>query len=112
MAVRLSALCSGRPLHPTKIPGIYFSYRLSRPQGNSAAGRIISIEKSNYFIGSRTHDFPASGIVPQPTMLPHVPKEQYGDILFYITIYLEFNFVVGCFEWLWLNTVSYLHIRK
>jgi hypothetical protein len=28
------------------------------PQGHSAAGRIRSIEKSNYLIGNRTHDLP------------------------------------------------------
>jgi hypothetical protein len=30
---------------PRKIPGIHFSYRQSRPQGHSAAGRIRQIEK-------------------------------------------------------------------
>jgi hypothetical protein len=51
MAVRLSALRAGRPLTPRKIPGTHFCYRLSRPQGHSAAGRIRSIEKSNDLIG-------------------------------------------------------------
>jgi hypothetical protein len=32
-------------LFPRKIPGTHFCYRLSRPQGHSAAGRIKSIEK-------------------------------------------------------------------
>jgi hypothetical protein len=34
-----------------KIPGTHFCYRLSRPQGNCAAGRIRSIVKSNELIG-------------------------------------------------------------
>jgi hypothetical protein len=50
---------------PRKIPGSHFCYRLSRPQGHSAAGRIRSIEKSNNTIGNRTHDLPACSIVPQ-----------------------------------------------
>jgi hypothetical protein len=73
MAVRLSDLRAGRRLSPTKIPGTYFSYRLSRPQGHSAAGRIRLIEKSNYLIGNRTRDLPACSIVPQPTTLPRAP---------------------------------------
>jgi len=31
------------PLPPGNIPGTHFCYRLSRPQGHSAAGRIMSI---------------------------------------------------------------------
>jgi hypothetical protein len=41
-------------LYSRKIPGTHFSYRLSRPQGHSAAGRIRSIEKSGDLIGNRT----------------------------------------------------------
>jgi hypothetical protein len=39
------------PFTSRKIPG---TQRLSRPQGDSAAGRIRSIEKSNDLIGNRT----------------------------------------------------------
>jgi hypothetical protein len=35
-----------QPFTPRKIPGTNFYYRLSRPQGHSAAGRIRSIEKN------------------------------------------------------------------
>jgi hypothetical protein len=57
MAVRLSALRADRPpFTPRKIPGTHFCYRLSRPQGHSAAGGIRSIEKSNNLIGNRTRD--------------------------------------------------------
>jgi hypothetical protein len=51
-----------------KIPGTHFSYRVSRLQGHSAAGR--SIEESSDFIGNRTRDLPACNIVSQPTTLP------------------------------------------
>jgi hypothetical protein len=46
---------------------------LSRPQGNSAAGRLTSIEKYNDLIGKRTRELPACSIVPQPTMLQLAP---------------------------------------
>jgi hypothetical protein len=66
MAVRLSALRAGRALHPRNLPGTHFCYRLSRPQGHSATGRIRSIEKI-HLIGTRTRDLPVCSIVPQPT---------------------------------------------
>jgi hypothetical protein len=59
------------PFTPRKIPGTHFCYRLSRPQGCSAAGRIRSSEKSNDLNGIRTRDLPVCSVVPQPTMLPH-----------------------------------------
>jgi hypothetical protein len=71
MAVMLSALIAGRPLLPRKLPGTHFCQRLSRPQDHSAAGRIRSIEKSNYLIGNRARDLPACSTVPQPTTLLH-----------------------------------------
>jgi hypothetical protein len=32
-------------------------------------------KKHNNHIGNKTHDLPASSIVPQPTTLPHDPEE-------------------------------------
>jgi hypothetical protein len=61
------------PFTPRKIPDTHFYYRLSQPQGQSAAGRIKSIEKSNDLIGNRIRDLPAYSVVPQPTTLPRVP---------------------------------------
>ena len=53
--VRLSALGAGL-LYPTgKIPGTYFCWSLNRPQGRSAAERIVSMEDSNATIGNRKH---------------------------------------------------------
>jgi hypothetical protein len=75
MAVRLSALRTGRTFAPRKIPGTYFCKILSGPQGHSAAGTTGSIEKSSE-IGNRTRDLPACSMVPQPTTLPHAPLEQ------------------------------------
>jgi hypothetical protein len=59
MAMRFLALRVGRRLSPRKIPGTHFSQRLSRPRGHNAAGRIVSIEKSNDLTGNRTRNFPA-----------------------------------------------------
>jgi hypothetical protein len=70
MAVRLSALRAGRALPPRNLPGTHFCYRLSRPQGRSAAGRNRSIEKKIPLIGTQTRDPPVCSIVPQPTTLP------------------------------------------
>jgi hypothetical protein len=51
----------------------HFCYRISRPQGQSAAGRSRSFEKSNNLIGNQTCNLPACSIVPQPTTLPRAP---------------------------------------
>jgi hypothetical protein len=80
MVVRLSALRAGHALPPRNLPGTHFCWRLSRPQGHSAAGRIRYIEKI-HLIGTRTRDLPACSIVPQPTTLPRAP---------YINLYLTY----------------------
>jgi len=41
--LRLSAPSTGRTYFPGEIPGTYFRYRLSRPKGHSADGRIKSM---------------------------------------------------------------------
>jgi hypothetical protein len=46
------------PFTPQVYSCIRLSYRLSRPQGHSAAGRIRQIEKI-HLIGTRTRDLPA-----------------------------------------------------
>jgi hypothetical protein len=43
-AVRLSALHTGCLYPPGNIPGTHFCWRLSRPQGHSVAGRIMSMK--------------------------------------------------------------------
>jgi hypothetical protein len=45
-------------LPPGNTPGTHFCQRLSRPQGRSATGRIISMKKFNDTIGNRTRDLP------------------------------------------------------
>ena len=56
------------PLLPGNIPdihGTHFCQRLSRPQVNSAAGRIMSMENSNDTIGYWARDLPACSAVSQ-----------------------------------------------
>ena len=55
---RMSALGSGC-LYPTgNTPGTHFLLRLSRPQGQFTAGRIVSMKNSSDNIGNRTRDLP------------------------------------------------------
>jgi hypothetical protein len=54
------------PLPPGNIPGTHFCNRLSRPQGHSAAGRIMSMKNSNDTIGKWPRDLPVCSAVPQP----------------------------------------------
>jgi hypothetical protein len=71
--VRLSALSTGRLYPPRYNPGTYFCYRLSRPQGHNAAGRIKLTKNPNDSIGNRTRDLPASRAVPQPNAAKRTP---------------------------------------
>ena len=65
---RQSAHEGGKVVNPThwtpgNIPGTHFCYRLSHPQGHSAAGRIMSMKNSSDTIGNRTHNSPVCGTV-------------------------------------------------
>jgi hypothetical protein len=73
MAVRLSGLRAGRPLHAGIVLVLISVKRLSRPQDHSAAGRIRSIENPNNLIRNRNRDPPDCSIVPQPTTLLRAP---------------------------------------
>jgi DNA-binding CsgD family transcriptional regulator len=67
---RLSALSTGRLYPPENIPGTHLCQRLSRPQGHSAAERIISMKNTSVTIGNRSRDLPVCSAVPQPTAPP------------------------------------------
>jgi hypothetical protein len=57
-----------RPPLPTgNIPGNHFCWRLSKPWGHSAAGRIMSMKISGDTIGNRTCEVPARSAVPKLT---------------------------------------------
>jgi len=71
--VRLSALGTGRLYPPGNNPGTHLCQRLSRPQGHSAAGRIMSMKNANDTSGNRTRHLLACSAVSQPTELPRAP---------------------------------------
>ena len=52
------------PLPPGNTPGTHFCSRLSRPQGHSATGSIMSLKNSSDNIGNRTRDLPVCNVVP------------------------------------------------
>jgi hypothetical protein len=52
------------PLPPGNTLGTHFCKRLSRPQGYSATGRIMSRKNSNDTIGNGTRDLPVCSVVP------------------------------------------------
>ena len=78
--VRLVTTTHRPPLPPGSIPGTHVFYRLSRPQGHSAAGRIISMKNCIDTMGNRTRDLPACGAVPQPTASPRAPVRYKSEI--------------------------------
>jgi hypothetical protein len=53
-------------LPPGNIPGTHLCKKLSRPQGHSAAGRIMSMKNSSDTIGNRPPDLPLCSAVPEP----------------------------------------------
>jgi len=61
--VKLSALRTGRPYPTGNIPVTHFCYRQSRPQGQIAAGRIMSMKNSSDAMEDRTRDLPPSIVV-------------------------------------------------
>ena len=63
----------GRLYYPVNIPGSNCCWRLSRPQGHSAAGRIMSMKNFSDTNGNRTRNLPACSAVPQPTAPPGAP---------------------------------------
>ena len=64
------------PLPSGNIPGTHFCRRLSRPQGHSAAGRIMSMTDPNDTIGNRTRDLPVCKAAPQSAAPPRVTPER------------------------------------
>ena len=53
------------PLPPGNTPGTHFCYRLSRPQGHSATGKILSMKNSNDTSWDRTSDLPICSTTPR-----------------------------------------------
>ena len=52
------------PLSPGNTLGNQFCYGVSRSQGHSATGRIMSLKNSNYSIGNRIRDLQVYSVLP------------------------------------------------
>jgi len=78
--VGLLALSTGRHYPSGIILCIHFCWRLGRPKGNSAAGRIMSMKNSKDIIGNRTHELPAYCAVPQPTAPRRAPGSRFKNV--------------------------------
>jgi len=52
------------PLTLGNTPGAHFCSRMSRPQGHSVTGRIMSLINYNETTGNRTRDLPVCSVVP------------------------------------------------
>ena len=61
---KVASLRHRPPLPPGNTPGTHFCSKLTRPQGHSATGRIMSLKDSNDNIGNRTRDLPVCSVVP------------------------------------------------
>ena len=61
----MSALRTGSPYPSGNIRGTHFCYRLSRPQGHSAARRIISVKNLSDTIENQTRHLLVCSAVPQ-----------------------------------------------
>jgi hypothetical protein len=68
------------PVPPGNIPATHSCYRLSWPQGHSAAGRIMSMKNSNDTTANRSRDFLVCCTVPQPLhhRVPILGQEIYN----------------------------------
>ena len=55
---KIVSLTHPPPLPPGNSPGTHFCWRLIRPKGHSAIGRIVSMKNSNETIWNRTNDLP------------------------------------------------------
>jgi len=53
---KIVSLTHRPPLLPGNTPGTHFCQRLSRPQGHSATGRVMSLKISSDTIENRTRD--------------------------------------------------------
>ena len=100
----MSVLCTGS-LYP---PPSHFCYRLLRPQGHSAPGRIMSMKNYSYTIWNRTLYHPDCSAMPQPTAQPRSSiRKEMQEICIKIRRHkTKFNFPSPVL----INCIIYFHI--
>ena len=81
MVVKLLSLTHRPPLHPGNAPGTHFCYRLSRSQGHSAIGRIISMKNCNDTSWDRTRDLPICSTAPLTTVHCACPRTIHQNVV-------------------------------
>jgi hypothetical protein len=74
MAVRFSALRTGRPLPPRRFLAFIIVRGWVDPWVILRLDGLRQLKKSNDLIGNRTCDLPASSVVSQPIRLPRAPQ--------------------------------------
>ena len=62
--IKVVSLTHRPPLPPGNTPDTHFCQRLSRPQGHSVTGRIMSLKNSYDKIGNPTRNLPVCSVVP------------------------------------------------
>ena len=93
--VRLSTLCTGRLYPAGNIPGSHFCWKLSRPQGHSAAGRIIVNDNASDTIGNLTRVFGSR---------KYKIKSYYGNLHNYVLLIVTLT--------LFFHDIKREHMRK
>jgi hypothetical protein len=86
--VSLSTLRTGRLYSTWNITSTHFCYRLSRHQGHSAAGRIMSMKNSNDFLVCSAVSQPATPkyCTSVSVFLPYLSGMPIGSLLLHITL--------------------------
>ena len=93
-------------LPPGNIPGTHFCKVLGQPQGQSAAGRIMSMKHSSDTIGNRTRDRPTYSAVPQPNAPARAPNT--------LSIKVKNKSItnrqcIQCVPWAWWTPANFEH---
>jgi len=85
-----------RPLLPPgNTPGIHFCWRLCRPQGHNAIGRIMSMKNSNDTLCNRTSDLPICSAAHKIILCSSIIQFSQCDIS--INVSVINNFWYGIF---------------
>jgi hypothetical protein len=80
MAIKLSAVRSGRPLPQERFLVLICVRGCVDPRAIVRLEGLDQLKKSRNLIGIRSRNLPACSIVPQLTTLPRVPSGEWGSV--------------------------------